>query len=71
MKYTFLNVANFKNGYSIPLFKIFSPEDKRVFYKTYVYGKNNRGKIIAVDSFESDSRSEVCAWRQSKSYESR
>lgn len=71
MKYTFLNVANFKNGLSIPIFKVFDPASKRVYYKAFVYGRDNRGAITAVSTFEHDSHSKVKAWRESRANDQR
>ena len=66
MKHTFLNVSNFKNGLSVPIFKVFDPENGRVFYKAYVYGRDNRGKMTIKQSFEHDSHAEVKAWREGR-----
>ena len=71
MKYTFLNVANFKNGLSIPVFKVFDPSTGRVFYKAFVYGRDQRGKITAVNTFEHDSHAKVKAWRESRQNDQR
>ena len=69
MKYEFINVSNFKNGMSIPLFRIYDPVKKEVFYRAYVYGKDNRGKITAIETFEHKHVSRVKKWRESKGHD--
>ena len=63
-KYTFLNVASFKNNLKVSLFRVFG--DRGVEYEAIIYGRDQRGKTTKKQSFRHPHRSKVNAWRESR-----
>ena len=68
-KYTFLNVASFKNGLMIPLFRVFT--DDGIAYEAIIYGRDYRGKITKKASLRDEKRSVVTRWREARRADSR
>lgn len=68
-KYTFLNVASFKNGKQIPLFQVYG--DNGVEYEAIVYGRNHRGAIGVSGRFRDQSRTKVVSWREARRADAR
>jgi len=68
-KYTLINVASFKNGKQIPLYKVYG--DGGVEYEAIVYGRSHRGLIGVSGKFRHPHRSKVVAWREARRADAR
>ena len=67
MKRTFLNCANYKNGFSIPLYKVFDGE--KVYYEAVIFGRDKRGMTTKAEVIKHPHRTVVNMWRESKGHE--